>query len=113
MEITEDTHIIDKWRRYHNQNKSAKDEIMLYGCNGNEQPEHCNNPAVKYVGAIPIDLTKVNVDKSESKWIKGKKVYRIRYSVEIIPAGKAGVLTFRIIHDGRELGTTELKCDTL
>lgn len=113
MEITEDTHVIDRYHRHHHKNKPAKDEILLYGCNGDEQPEYSRDPAVKYVGAISIDLTKVNVDKSEKRWIRGKWVYKIKYDVEIIPAGKAGVLEFRIIHDGRELGTTELKCDTL
>lgn len=130
-EITEETFVTCNYTRNRYDETEETFELDLYCCDKSEAPEsskdpskklHCQAPLqmillthtdVKYLGVMQCDFSQFDVDDFEQKTVDGKLLFRISFAVEIVPADKLGVLTFRLRCKGQIIGTYELKYDNM
>jgi len=53
---------------------------------------------------VPVNLSSVDMEKFESKYVNGRQVYEISYVLEVMPAAKEGVLCFKVRCQGNIIG---------
>jgi hypothetical protein len=64
---------------------------------------------VEFLGTVPIDLSDIDFKQFDSKIIKGRSVYNVKYALEVKMAAKEGVLCFQVICGGQNIGSVEME----
>lgn len=65
-------------------------------------------PGVKYIGSIDSDFTDVDLTQFDNKIIRGKVVYYLKYTLNVIFGAQEGILKFEVTSNGKVIGKTNI-----
>ncbi|KAI9675985.1 MAG: hypothetical protein M1822_008371 [Bathelium mastoideum] len=106
--IDKDTIISVPGRFVHVEGSSLRRTVRLYSCSFEKGPERLSDPGVEEVGVLIHTLTDLDLEQFESKRKDNKRFFRVTYKFEVLLGAKEGLLQFRVMHDGREMGKCEI-----
>ncbi|KAK3070302.1 hypothetical protein LTR53_010703 [Teratosphaeriaceae sp. CCFEE 6253] len=90
-----------------------KTTCILYSCAFEGPPDYDDGPGVEKVGQIHVDFTLADKSKMPSKreGLLGKKMWYLRFNVDVEFGSKAGILEFKTSIDGVVSGTATITFD--
>ncbi|KAF8848716.1 Hsp70 family protein-like protein [Acephala macrosclerotiorum] len=113
-EITKDTRKIINVDIHVKQGQEKIAELEFFSCNLATPPDRVDHERVTYVGKIRVDLTSyLETDSSNRRDLKigGKGSYSISAEVQVEFGNESGILQFKTVIDGEEVGKTSIDFD--
>lgn len=110
----------------HTEGDSLTRALRLYSCSFENAPERLRDPGKQFltprsgfspsltdtgieeVGMLTQTLTDLDMEQFESKLKGNKRMFRIIYNFEVLLGAKEGLLQFRVMNNGREMGKCEI-----
>jgi hypothetical protein len=83
----------------------------LYSCSSDDPPEYKTDPAAEPIAELKHTITRADLENFDTRIRKGKKIYHVKYTREISMGTKQGTLLFKVLHDGKEWGSSEIEYD--
>lgn len=63
------------------------------------------------MGKVEIEFNQDDIQRGEVKWIEGRKMYKVTFSLEITLFSERGDIQLRAMHNGSPVGQTTVQFD--
>ncbi|TLS30837.1 hypothetical protein PpBr36_03535 [Pyricularia pennisetigena] len=107
--VTERTEIRHNVSRTYSARGKESGQVLLYACNADSAPETIESTNAEKVGSVSYTLEDLDISQLPSKMgDDGVRRYRADLTLVIGMGDAAGLLTFKVLCQGSEVGTTQL-----
>lgn len=86
--------------------------MELYASDADDQDDYKKDAEVDLVGIMIYDFTEIPLSRIKTKRRHGKRVYNLKFTVEVLMGTKEGVLKFRVLTGGDVIGEMEIDFST-
>jgi hypothetical protein len=107
-ETNEETTISNIISQVHESGDDLKFRMELFASGADGQADYKEDTDVDLVGVMIYDFTEIPLTRFETKRRHGKRVYYLKFNVEVLMGTKEGVLRFRVLTETDLIGEMEV-----
>lgn len=104
----EETTISNRITQVHESGDDLKFRMELFASSSDEQADYKEDTDVDLVGVMIYDFTEIPLTRFETKRRHGKRLYYLKFDVEVLMGTKEGVLRFRVLNEADLIGEMEI-----
>jgi hypothetical protein len=82
--------------------------MELYASDADEQADYKEDPEVDLVGVMIYDFTDIPLTRFDTKRRHGKRIYNLKFDIDVLMGTKEGVLRFRVLTGKDLIGEMEI-----
>ena len=99
----------DLWRTFYEASTDLTSIIHVWNCEQEHQPDTSQHWSMVKMGRVRVEFTSDEVKAAMSKWVRGRKMYKLWYEMEVDLFSERGDLQFRTILSGATKGKATIQ----